>query len=65
MSWPHNLVICGTGDIEHLTRDVALFNLAIDSKLRGCDVVSIKADDVAPRRTPDQNELKKRQSLRT
>ena len=30
------------------TRDLALFNLAIDSKLRGCDVVAIKVDDVAP-----------------
>jgi hypothetical protein len=25
-----------------------MFNLAIDSKLRGCDVVSPKVDDVAP-----------------
>jgi integrase len=30
------------------TRDLALFNLAIDSKLRGCDVVSVRVDDVAP-----------------
>ena len=30
-------------------RDLAMFNLAIDSKLRGCDVVSLKVDDVAPR----------------
>ncbi len=30
------------------TRDLALFNLAIDSKLRGCDVVSVKGEDVAP-----------------
>ena len=29
-------------------RDLALFNLAIDSKLRGCDVVSLKVADVAP-----------------
>ncbi len=29
-------------------RDLALFNLAIDSKLRGCDVVSLKVGDVAP-----------------
>ena len=28
--------------------DLAMFNLAIDSKLRGCDVVAIRADDVAP-----------------
>ena len=29
-------------------RDLALFNLAIDSKLRCCDVVSLKVEDVAP-----------------
>lgn len=29
-------------------RDLALFNLAIDSKLRGCDVVSLRVVDVAP-----------------
>ncbi len=29
-------------------RDLALFNLAIDSKLRGCDVVRLRVDDVAP-----------------
>ena len=35
--------------VEGRKRDLALFNLAIDSKLRGCDVVAIKVDDVAPR----------------
>ena len=30
------------------TRDLAMFNLAIDSKLRGCDLVSLKVEDVAP-----------------
>lgn len=30
------------------TRDLALFNLAIDSKLRGCDVLALKVADVAP-----------------
>ena len=29
-------------------RDLALFNLAIDSKLRGCDVVQLRLEDVAP-----------------
>ena len=29
-------------------RDLALFNLAIDSKLRGCDLVSLKVEEVAP-----------------
>jgi integrase len=30
------------------TRDLALFNLAIDSKLRGCDLVRVKVEDIAP-----------------
>ena len=29
------------------TRDLALFNLAIDSKLRGCDLVTIIVGDIA------------------
>ena len=37
-----------TLQIEQQVRDLALFNLAIDSKLRGCDVVAIRVDDVAP-----------------
>ena len=28
-------------------RDLAMFNLAIDSKLRGCDLVSLLVDDIA------------------
>jgi integrase len=34
--------------VERKTRDLAMFNLAIDSKLRGCDVVALKVEDVAP-----------------
>src|ERR1700722_451126 len=34
--------------LEGRVRDLALFNLAIDSKLRGCDVVALKVEDVAP-----------------
>jgi integrase len=34
--------------IEQRRRDLALFNLAIDSKLRGCDLVAVRIDDVAP-----------------
>ncbi|WIW47065.1 tyrosine-type recombinase/integrase [Bradyrhizobium sp. 62B] len=34
--------------VEGRTRDLAMFNVAIDSKLRGCDVVALKVDDVAP-----------------
>ena len=33
--------------MEGRTRDLAMFNLAIDSKLRGCDVVAIKVEDIA------------------
>ena len=35
-------------DLEKRTRDLAMFNLAIDSKLRGCDLVALRVDDVAP-----------------
>src|SRR5258707_15531261 len=34
--------------VERRRRDLAMFNLAIDSKLRGCDVVALKVEDVAP-----------------
>jgi hypothetical protein len=30
------------------TRDLALFNLAIDSKLRACDLVGVNVENVAP-----------------
>jgi hypothetical protein len=36
--------------IEGRARDLAMFNLAIDSKLRGCDVVAIRVEDIAARR---------------
>ena len=32
--------------IDGRTRDLALFNLAIDSKLRGCDLVALRVDDI-------------------
>src|SRR5260221_9502246 len=32
--------------LEGRKRDLALFNLAIDSKLRGCDVVRLQVNDV-------------------
>jgi hypothetical protein len=34
--------------MQRKVRDLALFNVAIDCKLRGCDVVSLKVDDIAP-----------------
>jgi len=33
--------------LDHRARELALFNLAIDSKLRGCDLVAIRVRDVA------------------
>jgi hypothetical protein len=33
---------------EGRPRDLAMFNVGIDSKLRGCDVVALKVDDLAP-----------------
>jgi hypothetical protein len=33
--------------MEKNSRELALFNLAIDSKLRGCDLVKLKFCDVA------------------
>ena len=32
--------------LAHRTRELALFNLAIDSKLRGCDLVALRVHDV-------------------
>ena len=33
--------------LEGRKRDLALFNLAIDSKLRGCDLVNLRVRDIA------------------
>lgn len=33
-------------ELEGKTRDLALFNLALDSKLRGCDLVKLKVSDI-------------------
>src|ERR1044071_2693420 len=32
--------------MEHRVRELALFNLGIDSKLRGCDLVALRVRDV-------------------
>jgi integrase len=34
-------------ELSHRTRDLALFNLAIDSKLRACDLVKLKVRDIS------------------
>jgi integrase len=42
-----------------------MFNLAIDSKLRGCDVVAIRVDDVAPNKyTLDRATVRQRKTGR-
>jgi integrase len=34
-------------ELSHRIRDLALFNLAIDSKLRGCDLVKLRIRDIS------------------
>jgi len=47
--WPKHVWSIRTKlHIEGRILELALFNLAIDSKLRGCDVVALKAENVAP-----------------
>jgi integrase len=46
----HVWSIRSRSQMERRTRDLAMFNLAIDSKLRGCDVVALRVEDVAPSR---------------
>ena len=47
--WPKHVWSIRTKlHIEGRILELALFNLAIDSKLRGCDVVAVKVEDVAP-----------------
>ena len=37
--------ICIRLQLDHRTRELALFNLAVDSKLRGCDLVPLRVHD--------------------
>jgi integrase len=48
--WQHTLVrmVREVRTAHQLLDNLALFNLAIDSKLRCCDVVALKVEDVAP-----------------
>lgn len=51
--------------IEGRARDLAMFNLAIDSKLRGGDVVAIKVEDVAASRyTADRATVRQKKTGR-
>jgi integrase len=45
-------------DMDAKLRELALFNLALDSKLRGCDLVKLTVRDVS-----DGNEIKSRSSV--
>jgi hypothetical protein len=38
--------------VEHRLRDLALFDIALDSKLRGCDVVALRIADLFAGGTP-------------
>ncbi len=53
--------------LQHRARDLALFNLAIDSKLRGCNLVRLQVDDVcAAGRVRDRaSSFRKRQARRS
>jgi hypothetical protein len=44
----HVWAIRSTLQLSGRIRDLALFNLGIDSKLHGCDLVSLRVADVAP-----------------
>ncbi|SED16246.1 hypothetical protein [Bradyrhizobium erythrophlei] len=51
--------------IERRTRDLAMFNLAIDSKLRCCDVVALRVEDVvAGRYTADRATVRQKKNGR-
>jgi integrase len=41
-----------------------MFNLAIDSKLRGCDVVALKVEDTAPRYAVDRATVRQKKTDR-
>ena len=45
-------------------RDLAMFNLAIDSKLRGCDVVALRVEDVASGYTVDRAAVRQKKTGR-
>jgi hypothetical protein len=50
--------VCIHLQMEEKVRDLALFNLALDSKLRGCDLVKLTVKDVSA-----GNEIKSRSSV--
>jgi integrase len=44
----HVWAICTRLHLDGRLRGLALFNLAVDSKLRACDLVRLRVEDVAP-----------------
>src|SRR5688572_142996 len=56
-------------EIARSKRDLAIFNLAIDSKLRGCDLVKLRLEDICSgtnaRRRATKRRLDDRFSLRS
>jgi hypothetical protein len=65
--WPKHVWSIRTKlQIEKRSLDLALFNLAIDSKLRGCDVVALRVEDVAPNgmRSPVRRYARKKLGVR-
>ncbi len=51
--------------LEGHSRDLALFNLAIDSKLRGCDLVRLKVSDIMQGgRVRSRTQIVQRKTLR-
>src|SRR5689334_5400616 len=51
--------------LEERRRDVALFDLALDSKLRGCDLVRLQVNDVCVGGRVEQPHISTRQYART
>jgi hypothetical protein len=50
-------------EISSKWRDVALFNLAIDSKLRACDLVKLRLDEVCSgAKVRDRTTIKRRRA---
>jgi hypothetical protein len=66
--WPKHVWSIRTKlQIEKRPLDLALFNLAIDSKLRGCDVVAVRVEELlrTAMRSPGRRYARKRLGVRS
>jgi hypothetical protein len=66
--WPKHVWSIRTKlQIENRTLDLALFNLAIDSKLRGCDVVALRVETLlrTAMRAPARRYARKKLGIRS